>query len=99
RARSTRPRRRIRGAEVVPVGGAGGRARGGRAVLRPPGRGFPRMRLINVVTLFFAACPVVFYLLATVHVRLGVIFFVWIGVFSLMVVAQFWSFANDIYTK
>ena len=66
----------------------------GRLVAR-----FPRMRLINVVTLFFAACPVVFYLLATVHVRLGVIFFVWIGVFSLMVVAQFWSFANDIYTK
>jgi AAA family ATP:ADP antiporter len=66
----------------------------GRLVTR-----FPRMRLINVVTLFFAACPVVFYLLATVHVRLGVIFFVWIGVFSLMVVAQFWSFANDIYTK
>jgi AAA family ATP:ADP antiporter len=66
----------------------------GRLVAR-----FPRMRLINVVTLFFAACPVVFYLLATMHVRLGVIFFVWIGVFSLMVVAQFWSFANDIYTK
>jgi AAA family ATP:ADP antiporter len=60
---------------------------------------FPRMRLINVVTLFFAACPVVFYVLATLHVKLGIIFFVWIGVFSLMIVAQFWSFANDIYTK
>ncbi|MFL6281218.1 MAG: NTP/NDP exchange transporter [Vicinamibacterales bacterium] len=66
----------------------------GRLVAR-----FPRMRLINVVTLFFAACPVVFYVLATVHVRLGIVFFVWIGVFSMMVVAQFWSFANDIYTK
>jgi len=66
----------------------------GRLVAR-----FPRMRLINVVTLFFAACPVVFYALATLHVRLGIIFFVWIGVFSLMIVAQFWSFANDIYTK
>src|SRR4030095_3710982 len=60
---------------------------------------FPRMRLINVVALFFAACPVLFYFLALVHVRLGIIFFVWIGVFSLMIVAQFWSFANDIYTK
>jgi AAA family ATP:ADP antiporter len=60
---------------------------------------FPRMRLINLVTLFFAACPVVFYMLARVHVPLGIIFFVWIGVFSLMIVAQFWSFANDIYTK
>ena len=60
---------------------------------------FPRMRLINVVTLFFAACPVLFYFLALAHVPLGIIFFVWIGVFSLMIVAQFWSFANDIYTK
>ena len=60
---------------------------------------FPRMRLINLVTLFFAACPVVFYALARAHVPLGIIFFVWIGVFSLMIVAQFWSFANDIYTK
>jgi AAA family ATP:ADP antiporter len=66
----------------------------GRLVAR-----FPRMRLINVVTLFFAACPVLFYFLALAHVRLGIIFFVWIGVFSLMIVAQFWSFANDIYTK
>ena len=66
----------------------------GRLVAR-----FPRMRLINVVTLFFAACPIVFYLLARAHVPLGIIFFVWIGVFSLMIVAQFWSFANDIYTK
>ena len=66
----------------------------GRLVAR-----FPRMRLINIVTLFFAACPVLFYVLAMAHVRLGIIFFVWIGVFSLMIVAQFWSFANDIYTK
>jgi AAA family ATP:ADP antiporter len=66
----------------------------GRLVAR-----FSRMRLINIVTLFFAACPVLFYVLATLHVPLGIIFFVWIGVFSLMIVAQFWSFANDIYTK
>src|SRR5690349_19385374 len=66
----------------------------GRLVAR-----FPRMRLINVVTLFFAACPVLFYVLASAHVRLGVIFFIWIGIFNLMIVAQFWSFANDVYTK
>lgn len=59
----------------------------------------PRMRLINGVTLFFAACPVVFYVLAQLGVPLAVVFFVWIGIFSMMIVAQFWSFANDIYTK
>ena len=58
-----------------------------------------RMRLINSVTAFFAGCLVVFYVLAQFGVPLAVVFFVWIGVFNLMVVAQFWSFANDIYSK
>jgi len=57
-----------------------------------------RRRLINGVTLFFAACLVVFYLLAQLQVALGVIFYLWVGIFNLMVIAQFWSFANDIYT-
>jgi AAA family ATP:ADP antiporter len=29
---------------------------------------------------------------------MGIIFFIWIGVFNYMVVAQFWGFANDLYT-
>ncbi len=66
----------------------------GRLVAR-----YPRMRLINVVTIFFAACPVVFYVLAKFGAPLAVVFFVWIGIFSLMIIAQFWSFANDVYTK
>src|SRR4029450_1611373 len=57
----------------------------GRLVAR-----FPRMKLINIVTIFFVMCPPVFYLLAQFGVPLGMIYFVWIGVFSLMIVAQFW---------
>ena len=60
---------------------------------------FPRMKLINTVTVFFIACPPIFYVLAQLGVPLGAIYFVWIGVFSLMIVSQFWSFANDIYSK
>jgi AAA family ATP:ADP antiporter len=60
---------------------------------------FPRMRLINIVTSFFIACLVVFYVLAQLAVPLAIVFFLWIGIFNLMVVAQFWSFANDVYTK
>ena len=60
---------------------------------------FPRMRLINVVTVFFVLCPLAFYLLAQSGVPVGMIYFVWIGIFSLMIVAQFWSFANDVYSK
>ncbi len=60
---------------------------------------FPRMKLINVVTVFFIISPPVFYLLAQTGVPLGMIYFVWIGIFNLMIVAQFWSFANDVYSK
>ena len=60
---------------------------------------FPRMRLINIVTVFFVLCPPTFYVLARLGVPLAAIFFVWIGIFNLMIVAQFWSFANDVYTK
>ena len=59
----------------------------------------PRMRLIRVVTWFFIACLVAFYVLAQAGVSLGIPYFLWIGVFNLMIVAQFWAFANDIYTK
>ncbi|NKB70806.1 MAG: MFS transporter [Candidatus Latescibacteria bacterium] len=58
----------------------------------------PRRRLINVVTLFFTACLAVFYMLAQVDVPLGIVFFLWVGIFNLMVIAQFWSFANDVYS-
>jgi AAA family ATP:ADP antiporter len=58
-----------------------------------------RRRLINGVTLFFAACLVVFFALGQLGLNLGVVFFLWVGIFNLMVVAQFWSFANDLYTN
>ena len=58
-----------------------------------------RERLISDVTLFFAANLAIFYGLALAHVPgIGVAFFVWVGIFNMMVIAQFWSFANDIYT-
>lgn len=59
----------------------------------------PRRQLINWVTAFFVACLVAFYVLAQLNVPLGIVFFIWIGIFNLMIVAQFWSFANDIYTN
>lgn len=58
-----------------------------------------RRGLLNTVTLFFASCLVVFFFLARLAVPLGVVFFLWMGIFNLMVVAQFWSFANDLYTE
>jgi AAA family ATP:ADP antiporter len=58
----------------------------------------PRRRLINAVTIFFTACLGLFYILAQLKVPLGVIFYLWVGIFNLMIIAQFWAFANDLYT-
>ena len=58
----------------------------------------PRRGLINAVTAFFIACLPLFYLLTQRGVAIGLVFFLWIGVFSLMVIAQFWAYANDLYT-
>ena len=57
-----------------------------------------RVRLISGLLLFFASNLVVFFLLGRAGVQLGVPFFLWIGIFNLMSIAQVWSFANDIYT-
>jgi AAA family ATP:ADP antiporter len=57
-----------------------------------------RVKLINGVTLFFIACLVAFFALSRANVPIGVAFFIWVGIFSLMVIAQLWAFANDLYT-
>jgi AAA family ATP:ADP antiporter len=60
-----------------------------------------RVRLINSVTAFFITTLLAFYVVVSNGVypaAVAITFYVWIGVFSLMVIAQFWSFANDLYT-
>lgn len=60
-----------------------------------------RIYLINSVTSFFIVTLLGFFFIASTglyRTAVGILFYVWIGVFSLMVIAQFWSFANDLYT-
>ena len=57
----------------------------------------PRRRLINIVTAFIIGCLPVFYLLVQAEASIGLLFFLWIGVFSLIGIAQFWAYANDVY--
>jgi len=58
-----------------------------------------RVRLVTGVTLFFASNLVVFIFLGKTGVREGIAFFLWVGVFNVLVVAQLWAFANDLYTQ
>lgn len=57
-----------------------------------------RIKLITGLLLFFASNLVLFFLLGRAGVNVGVPFFLWMGIFNLMSIAQVWSFANDVYT-
>lgn len=57
-----------------------------------------RLRLITYTKLFCAACLVLFCVLGHMGVKIGIPFFLWVGCYSLTILAQFWAFANDIYT-
>ena len=58
-----------------------------------------RIRLISGVTMFFVACLAAFYLLTGANLpHLGIAFYIWVGIFNVSIVAQFWSYANDLYT-
>lgn len=62
----------------------------------------PRNRLVSGVTLFFASHLVLFYLASSSpglsgSLWLGLGFFLWVGIFNMLLVAQLWAFANDLY--
>lgn len=57
-----------------------------------------RVWLISGVTLFFASHLLIFYALGSAGVKIGIPFYLWIGVFNMVAVAQFWAFANDVYS-
>jgi AAA family ATP:ADP antiporter len=55
--------------------------------------------LVQYVFLFFLACLLAFFGLGRAGVHVGFAFFVWLGIFSTMTIAQFWSLANDLLTE
>src|SRR5215471_17271656 len=59
-----------------------------------------RGKLLMGATLFFIVCIELFSGAVAARIPyVGVAFFIWVGIFNISLVAQFWSFANDIYTK
>lgn len=60
----------------------------------------PRHRFITWTTLFFISNLCLFFVLGLSGMNIkimGILFFVWIGIFNYFVIAQFWGFANDLY--
>ena len=59
-----------------------------------------RLKLLVGVTLFFIINIQLFSLAVAFNVPyVGILFFIWVGIFSISLIAQFWSFANDICSK
>jgi len=59
-----------------------------------------RFKLIMGVTIFFVINIELFSLAVAAELPyIGILFFIWVGFFNLTIIAQFWSFANDIYSK
>jgi AAA family ATP:ADP antiporter len=56
-----------------------------------------RVTLITAVSIFFASHLVLFYLAGAAGMQIGIAFFYWMGVFAVVMPAQFWAFANDVY--
>jgi AAA family ATP:ADP antiporter len=61
----------------------------------------PRHVLITWTTSFFISNLVIFYFLNLGGMAIkpmGIMFFIWVGIFNYFVIAQFWGFANDLYS-
>lgn len=65
-------------------------------------RNMARNWLVIGATLFFASNLLIFYGLGKAtgsSLTLALGFYLWIAVFNMMIVAQFWAFANDLYVE
>jgi AAA family ATP:ADP antiporter len=58
-----------------------------------------RIQLITWISLFFASNILLFALAASAGMNVGVAYFLWLGIYNVMAIAQFWAFANDLYTQ
>jgi AAA family ATP:ADP antiporter len=58
-----------------------------------------RIRLINISYAIVIGSLVVFFALGRAGAPVGIPFFIWLGLVSVFLIAQFWSYANDIYTE
>ena len=58
-----------------------------------------RIRLMTTMQVIFIGCLVAFYVLAQAKAPIGLAFYLWLGIFNALVISNFWSFANDLFTE
>jgi AAA family ATP:ADP antiporter len=60
---------------------------------------FDPSRLVVWLDLAFAISLIGLAILASIDARIGLVFFVWLGIFGTLAIAQFWSLANDLFSQ
>lgn len=58
-----------------------------------------RVRLVNSINTFAILNLAAFAWFAAQGVAIAVPFYLWLGIFNLLVIAQFWGFASDVYSE
>lgn len=58
-----------------------------------------RIKLLSGLSLFFIMNLILFWFFGIQGAREGVVFYIWVGIFNVFVVSQFWAFATDLYTE
>jgi AAA family ATP:ADP antiporter len=58
-----------------------------------------RLRLLTIVQGGFVICLLAFYALARGRAPIGLAFYLWLGIFNVVIVSNFWSFATDLYRQ
>lgn len=58
-----------------------------------------RVWLLSGISVFFAANLAAFHAAAAAGNRIGIPFYLWVGIFNVFAISQFWAFANDLYTE
>ena len=58
-----------------------------------------RTQLVQWVTLFFASNLGLFLMALGLGVHIGIVYFLWLGIFNVVVIAQLWAFAADLFTE
>jgi len=52
-------------------------------------------KLFKIVTMFLAGNIALFYILGSSGMAIGVAFFIWLGIFSVVQISQFWTMVSD----
>lgn len=58
-----------------------------------------RIRLMTTMGIIFIGCLAAFYLLYTANAPIGLAFYLWVGIFNVLVISNFWSFCNDLFEE